>query len=186
VHLVESGPGQLVALTYRGIMMVIIFEESAQLDAKVLESLRTACTRASGDGLSLAELHPLIAPQYSQVMENEDEYRFIYYNHSNHAMRLSNQSSFSRSLLGGSRTHNAGPKADERALLCPLHATMADPKLKCREVSWKAADRGWVCAKRWREREFYLMLDGSNTSLAKCQEECARFASIHFSNIFMM
>jgi len=186
VYLTEGGAGQLVALTYRGIMLVLIFEESAQLDVRILESVRQTCTRPSGDGLSLAELHLLIAPQYAQVMEHEDEYRFVYYNHTNHAIRLSNQPSASRSILGGGRPPSLGPRPAERAALCPLHTTLADPRLKCREVSWKSADRGWICAKRWREREFYLLLDGSGTSLSRCQEECARFAAIHFSNIFMM
>ncbi|CAJ1455764.1 unnamed protein product [Effrenium voratum] len=92
-----------------------------------------------------------------------------------------------RSLLG-SRVTAKGPKPAEKPLLAPMHATLAagDPKLKCREVSWKSAERGWVCAKRWCEREFYLLLDGTSTSLSRCQEECARFASIHFSSIFMM
>lgn len=186
IYLTDSGTGQLVALTYKGIMIVLIFEENAPLDARMLESLRETCNRSLGDGLSLSELYDVIAPQYSQIMEQEDEYRFVYYNHTNHALRLSNQASTSRSLLGGNRVTSVGPKASERALLGPLRATLQDPKLKCREVSWKSADRGWVCAKRWREREFYLLLDGNSTSLARCQEECARFASIHFSNIFMM
>ncbi|CAL1165148.1 unnamed protein product [Cladocopium goreaui] len=92
----------------------------------------------------------------------------------------------SRSLLRTTGVTSLGPKAAEKPLLTPLHATLADPKLKCREVSWKSADRGWICAKRWCDREFYLLLDGTSTSLSRCQEECARFASIHFSNIVMM
>lgn len=186
VHLVEGGTGQLVALTYRGIMLVLIFEESAQLDAKTLEAVRAAATRSSGDGLSLQELHPLIERQYKQIMEHEDEYRFLYHNSTNHAVRLSSQPSTSRSLLGGGRPPGAGPRPSERATLCPLHAALGDPALRCREVSLKSSERGWICAKRWREREFYLLLDGVNTSLSRCQEECARFASLHFSNIFMM
>jgi len=186
VYLAEGGAGQLVALTYRGAMLVLIFEEKTPLDARLLESVRAACTKPTGDGLSLADLLPHLAPQHQQVAEREDEYRFVYYNHTNHALRLSNQPGGSRTLLGGSRPGNVGPKPQERPLLCPLHATLSDPQVKCREVSWKSADRGWICAKRWREREFYLLLDGASTSLSKCQEECARFASIHFSNIFMM
>ena len=27
---------------------------------------------------------------------------------------------------------------------------------------------------RWCDREFYLLLDGTSTSLSRCQEECAR------------
>merc|ERR1719265_2514042 len=186
IYLTEGGAGKLVALTFHGIMLVLIFEESAQLDVHVLESVRAACTKPTGDGLSLAELHRVIASQYAQVMEHEDEYRFVYYNHTNHALRLSNNTHNSRFLLGGMRSGGSGLKPSERAALCPLHSTLADPSLKCREVSWKSADRGWICAKRWREREFYLLLDGTSMTLSKCQEECARFASIHFSNIFMM
>jgi len=187
VHLAEGGAGQLVALTYHGIMLVLIFEEGAQLDARILESVRTACTRASSDGMSLAELHPLIATQYAQIMDQEDEYRFVYYNSCNHALRLSSQTGMSRSLLGGTRsTPSAGLKPADRVALCPIHAALADSRLKCREISWKSADRGWICAKKHREREFYLLLDGNSMSLSKCQEACARFASIHFSNIFMM
>lgn len=185
VHLLETA-GQLVVLTFRGIMLVLIFEKSAPLDLKMLESLRVLCNRPSGDGLSLAELHPMIAPQYAQVMEHEDQCRFVYYNQANHALWLSNQPGQTRSLLGGTRPVNSGPKPQERGLLPPLRSVLADPRLKCREVSWKSADRGWICAKRWREREFYLLLDGVATSLSRCQEECARFASKHFKNIFMM
>lgn len=186
VYLTEGGVGKLVALTYHGVMLILIFEESAQLDARILESVRTACTTRSGDGLSLAELHPRIAEQYAQVVEQEDEFRFLYYNGTNQAMRLSNQPT-SRLLLSGGRSPSGQAlRPAERATLCPIHATLADPRMRCREVSWKSADRGWICAKRWREREFYLLLDGASMSLAKCQEECARFASIHFSSIFMM
>lgn len=186
IYLAEGGAGKLVCLTYHGIMLVLIFEETAQLDVRVLESLRSFATKSTGDGLSLAELQGVIASQYTQVMEHEDEYRFLYYNHTNAALRLSNNTHNSRFLLGGMRSSGSGLKPNERAHLCPLHSTLADPSLKCREVSWKSADRGWICAKRWREREFYLLLDGSSMTLSKCQEECARFASIHFSNIFMM
>eukprot|EP00933_Yihiella_yeosuensis_P044045 TRINITY_DN39091_c0_g1_i1.p1 TRINITY_DN39091_c0_g1~~TRINITY_DN39091_c0_g1_i1.p1 ORF type:complete len:501 (-),score=82.45 TRINITY_DN39091_c0_g1_i1:83-1585(-) len=186
VHLSESGVGQLVAIIYKGIMLILIFDDKVQLDVRFLDQVRTATCKSQGEGLSLVELYAMISPQYAQVMEHEDEYRFVYYNHSNYALRLSNQSTSSRSLLGGSKTVSFGPKTAERPLLCPLHAALKDPKLNCREVSWKSADRGWVCAKRWREREFYLLLDGNNAPLARCQEECARFASIHFSKIFMM
>eukprot|EP00747_Dinoflagellata_sp_TGD_P168539 gnl/TRDRNA2_/TRDRNA2_195144_c0_seq1.p1 gnl/TRDRNA2_/TRDRNA2_195144_c0~~gnl/TRDRNA2_/TRDRNA2_195144_c0_seq1.p1 ORF type:complete len:503 (-),score=84.07 gnl/TRDRNA2_/TRDRNA2_195144_c0_seq1:125-1633(-) len=187
VYLAEGGVGQLVALTYQGILLILIFECGAQLDVPMLEKVRATCTKPSGDGLSLAELHPLIASQYQHVMEHEDEYRFVYYNRTNHALRLSNQPTGRGSIFGGTRpTGTGGLRAAERAAICPLHAALADPRMRCREVSWKPADRGWICAKRWREREFYLLLDGANVSLSKCQEECAQFAAIHFSNIFMM
>eukprot|EP00927_Polykrikos_kofoidii_P009346 TRINITY_DN13892_c0_g1_i1.p1 TRINITY_DN13892_c0_g1~~TRINITY_DN13892_c0_g1_i1.p1 ORF type:complete len:502 (-),score=67.28 TRINITY_DN13892_c0_g1_i1:119-1624(-) len=179
VYLTEGGAGQLVALTYHEIMLILIFEEGAKLDARTLESVRAACTRSSGDGLSLSELLPLIASQYAQGKEHEDEYCFVYHNSCNHALRLSNQRKSARSLL-------ASRSAANRASLCPIRAALADPRMNCREVSWKSADRGWICAKRWRERQFYLLLDGPGMSLAKCQEECVKFASIHFSNIFMM
>jgi len=185
VYLADGGVGKLLALTYHGIMLVLIAEEDAQMDARFLEKLREVCTGPSEDGLSLAELQQLVSTQYTQVMEHEDQYRFVYYNDTNHALRLSNQTTASRSLLGSTRS-TGGLKVAERALLCPLRSTLSDPQLKCREVSWKSADRGWICAKRWREREFYLMLDGPSVSLSKCQEECAQFASIHFRNIFMM
>lgn len=187
VYLTEGGGGQLVCLTHHGVMLVLIFDMSTQLDARTLEAVRAKSTAPTGDGLSLSELWPLIAAQYAQVMEHSDDYRFVYYNHTNHALRLSNQPSSSRSFLGGSKGPGGPiPKAPERAALCPIRAALADPQLRCREVSLKSVDKGWICAKRWREREFYLLLDGASMTLSTCQEECARFASIHFSNIFMM
>jgi len=189
VYLTNGGAGKLVALLYHGIMLALVFEEKAQVDGRLLESVRSLCTQPTGDGLSLAELHPLIASQYSQVLENsDDEYRFIYYNHNNHALRLSSAPAVSsRSLLSSSRSSQlASLKPSERLALCPLHSALADTRLRCREVSWKSADQGWICGKRWREREFYLLLDGNSMSLSKCQEECARFAGMHFSSLFMM
>eukprot|EP00435_Cladocopium_sp_Y103_P046699 s294_g13.t1 len=162
VHL-NGGVGQLVALTYKSIMLVLILDEDVHVDARLLESLRDSCNAASGDGLSLAELQPLIVPQYKEIMEQEDEYRFVYYNHTNHALRLSNQASMSRSLLRTTGVTSLGPKAAEKPLLTPLHATLTDPKLKCREVSWKSADRGWICAKRLILGIFDVLLAGSAT-----------------------
>ncbi|CAK9083962.1 Hypothetical protein SCF082_LOCUS39840 [Durusdinium trenchii] len=153
-------------------MLVLILEADAHVDARLLESLRETCNSSSGDGLSLAELQPLIVPQYQQIMEQEAQRAQLV--------------SLVESLLRSTGVTSQGPKAVEKPLLTPLHATLSDPKLKCREVSWKSADRGWICAKRWCDREFYLLLDGTSTSLSRCQEECARFASIHFSSIFMM
>merc|ERR1719265_2172176 len=132
IYLAEGGAGKLVSLTYHGIMLVLIFEETAQLDVRILEMIRQSCTKPTGDGLSLAELHRVIAAQYTQVMEHEDEYRFVYYNHTNHALRLSNNTHNSRFLLGGMRSGGSGLKPSERAALCPLHSTLADPSLKCR------------------------------------------------------
>lgn len=186
VYLTEGGQGQLVCLTYRGILLVLIFEPDTPLDARLLDSVRLSCTRATGNGLSLAELHPQIAQHHDASSEKEDEFRFVYYNYANHALNLSKQSASSRSILGGSKPPTYGPKPAERPLLPPLHEALNDPKFNWREASMKSADRGWVCAKKWREREFFLLLDGVGMSLSRCQDECARFASLHFNSIFMI
>ena len=59
VYLTEGGSGQLVALTYHGVMLVLIFEEGAQLDARMLESVRVAATKQE-DGLLFETLRPCI------------------------------------------------------------------------------------------------------------------------------
>jgi hypothetical protein len=68
-----------------------------------------------------------------------------------------------------------------------LHSCVGkDSATGYREVCIKEADRGWICAKRSLEREFYLIVDQPQMTLARCQVECARFSEIHFSNIYMM
>ena len=54
------------------IMLVLILKADVRVDARLLESLRDACNSNSGNGLSLAELHPLIVPQYQHIMEQEE------------------------------------------------------------------------------------------------------------------
>eukprot|EP00397_Hematodinium_sp_SG-2012_P022124 GEMP01022904.1.p1 GENE.GEMP01022904.1~~GEMP01022904.1.p1 ORF type:complete len:402 (+),score=73.32 GEMP01022904.1:114-1319(+) len=157
-----------------------------ELDAKVLEMLKaTAMMRdmdaPEDDGMSLVELQPIIARQFSQVMDHDDGYRFVYYNRANNALRLSNRTEMRHKSEMSSTQMPL--KAHETNALAPLYQELETSEF--REINFKTADHGWIVVKRALEREFFLLLDNPNMTLTKCQEECARFASLHFTNILM-
>eukprot|EP00397_Hematodinium_sp_SG-2012_P014052 GEMP01014280.1.p1 GENE.GEMP01014280.1~~GEMP01014280.1.p1 ORF type:complete len:273 (+),score=51.32 GEMP01014280.1:851-1669(+) len=186
VYLEHGGEGRLVALCYKGILLVLIFQADAPLDAKVLEMLKaTAMMRdmdaPEDDGMSLVELQPIIARQFSQVMDHDDGYRFVYYNRANNALRLSNRTEMRHKSEMSSTQMPL--KAHETNALAPLYQELETSEF--REINFKTADHGWIVVKRALEREFFLLLDNPNMTLTKCQEECARFASLHFTNILM-
>ncbi|CAD7935436.1 unnamed protein product [Amoebophrya sp. A120] len=298
----NNAEGQLVALCYHGVLLLLVFDKNVNVDARLLEAIKKYSTSPELCE-NLSTLVPIIEKQFSLVMSAEDEYRFLYFNHANQALRVSNHfstghSSQSRNvfsaafgggstsgntLLGGggagsgtnahqgnkngaltlsgkkknkeqaasaqSRVYNlvasvitgggtstsntaggnnngnsspgdgnadgsgAGGKDDDKEngrltvsqvntpntmeylqngdkdlyLAQCLHSTIAkNSDCNYREVCLKEHERGWICAKRSLEREFYLMLDQPSMMLSKCQEESARFSAIHFSNIYMM
>lgn len=223
VFLSDGSEGQLVSLCYKGILLIVIFESGVNVDARLLDQLKRLATGTGPDTLeeNLVALQPVIAKQFSLVMDNDDEYKFLYFNHSNEALRVSNHytseaalygdgstksrlsnlfsgfSSFGRNASNDGCAGQNGTVADEKVfesssgkellLSTNLHSCIGKhSSTGYREVCIKEADRGWICAKRSLEREFYLILDQPQMTLARCQVECARFSEIHFSNIYMM
>ncbi|CAD7960162.1 unnamed protein product [Amoebophrya sp. A25] len=285
IFLEDGSEGQLVALCYRGLLQVLIFDaNTVNVDARLLESVRYFST-AEAVMENLSTLIDIIDKQFSLVMSPEDDYKFLYFNHGNQALRVSshynavhkaNQSGAAGSASAmaasaaaklnmkgqgtrarpgedpgmyprgnaskeqpqavGTRVYNLvsgavasvissgseqpvsggqenedmdsnlrGPRVTlsqlsnqstaeylargekELFLTQNLHETIGqESESGYREVCLKEAGRGWICAKRSLEREFFLMLSDPNMMLSKCQEENARFSNIHFQNIYMM
>ena len=55
------------------------------VDVQLLEEIRESAVNT--DGPSLATLLPLVASQFHEVVDQQDEYRFVYFNEVNRAMR---------------------------------------------------------------------------------------------------
>lgn len=55
-----------------------------------------------------------------------------------------------------------------------------------REICFREEGRGWLCAKRSLDREYFLMLDNAQMPLSKCQEMSQQFSHVHFTNIYMI
>lgn len=174
VHFEQAGSLKLVVFCYKGTMLVCLFED-APLDVATCEQLRDFCL---SDGESLVELQPRIAKQFSNVKDHDDEYRFLYYNKANNAFRLSNRTS-------------ARKATDASSMPLPAHdshtiAMLYDDLDTFDEINFKEDDKGWIVLKRTLDREFFLLLDNANMTLAKSQEEVSRFCAAHFSNICML
>jgi hypothetical protein len=76
VFLSDGSEGQLVALCYKGVLLIVIFEPSVNVDARLMEQLKRLATGIGADALeeNLIALQPVIARQFSLVMDNDDEY----------------------------------------------------------------------------------------------------------------
>lgn len=266
VYLSDGSEGQLVALHFKGLLLVSIFEASVNVDNRLLKEVRLYVGDENAGVENLTTLQPIIERQFTMVVGADDEFRFLYYNHANAALRVSNHYSSGASGTGrqrGGRGKKSSPAADASAAARfssliqgmgrlsggsdperkeeqkPTHLApepaLSEPVMDFldggnkelflasflganissrrtagdsgggggksssgggfssddtgstyREVCLKEADRGWICAKRSLDREFYLLLDQPQMMLSKCQEETARFSAIHFSNIYMM
>jgi len=181
VYLQDGGTAKLVALMYHGIMVLCLIDASAPVDLKFLDELKAALTQhdSEEDGMTLVELHPLISQEFDTIMNEVEEYKFLYHNKSNHALRLSNNIA----TWGG--PGNPKSAAMYHGWSTMQQALQGSSGESFREINIKFGDKGWMVAKRSLERNFYLLLDDPRMSLSKCQEEVARFASIHFQNIFV-
>eukprot|EP00922_Rhytidocystis_sp_ex-Travisia-forbesii_P016026 GHVS01023856.1.p1 GENE.GHVS01023856.1~~GHVS01023856.1.p1 ORF type:complete len:470 (-),score=59.50 GHVS01023856.1:41-1450(-) len=176
VNLSDGSVGYLVVLLFHRLMLVMIMDKSSTdpLDSEMLNDLREKCVRMPG---GLKDLHDLIGEQFDRIMSDEDAYRFVYYNAANNAIRLSNRGRNAGTLVGLS--------GEEVELVGAMHEVI-DREEGLNTISLKPAqNRGWVTATTSLDREFYLLLEGANTTFSKTQEECARFSQIHFANIFV-
>eukprot|EP00922_Rhytidocystis_sp_ex-Travisia-forbesii_P070436 GHVS01105211.1.p1 GENE.GHVS01105211.1~~GHVS01105211.1.p1 ORF type:complete len:502 (+),score=70.43 GHVS01105211.1:59-1564(+) len=177
VNLSDGSSGYLVVLLFHRLMLIMIMNKTnaEPLDSEMLNELREKCVKMPG---GLNDLHDLIGEQFDRIMGDEDAYRFVYYNSANNAIRLSNRGKSTGALVGLS--------GEEVEIVGAMHEVLNSSENDVHRISHKpSASRGWVAAAKSLDGEFYLLLEGPNTTLSKTKEECARFSHIHFANIFV-
>ncbi|KAL8273581.1 hypothetical protein Esti_002508 [Eimeria stiedai] len=90
VHFADDSSGSLLAIVHEQLLFLLVLDETDRRisDVSFLQSIRSAAV----DGpCGLRELNAVLASEFRKVMKQEDTYRFIYFNHANRAIRISNR-----------------------------------------------------------------------------------------------
>lgn len=90
VHLADDSTGNLLAIVHEQLLLVLILSEADErvLDVSFLQNIRSAAV----DGpCGLRELNSVLSVEFKKIMKQEDTYRFVYFNHANRAIRISNR-----------------------------------------------------------------------------------------------
>lgn len=90
IHMADDSTGSLLAIVHEQLLLVLVLDDSDERisDVSFLQLIRSAAV----DGpCGLRELNNVLFPEFKKIMKQEDTYRFIYFNHANRAVRISNR-----------------------------------------------------------------------------------------------
>jgi len=128
----------------------------------------TDCVKTHIDFLS-----PIIAEHYSRKQGVDDEYRYIYFNHMNLALKTSLKH----------KGQDLTP--DIMRILNEMHSDFEASKEGINEVLIRTQNDGWVVGKKSDQREFYVIFDQKSANLIEINEEVKKLSSTYFNNIFI-
>ncbi|CBZ49800.1 conserved hypothetical protein [Neospora caninum Liverpool] len=88
IHLPDDSTGSLVVINQKQLQLVLVLSDAAHLvnDASFLQHVRAFALEAG-----LGDLQQAFSAAFDSIMKQEDAYRFIYFNHVNRAVRISNR-----------------------------------------------------------------------------------------------
>jgi len=165
VHVGEGGEAhKLLAVQEEPATLVFLLHADAELPDDFRRTLQT---------MLAPELQLLSATVGSKAHRNatDQEFRFVYFNRMNLAVKVS-----------------AGATArlskEFMRHLCSMHREFNSAS-EVREICVKTHADHWIIGRRAGEREFFVLLDQKQFSLADANAEVERLSSAFFSNIFM-
>lgn len=90
IHMADDSTGSLLAVVHEQLLLVLILDGSDERisDVSFLQHVRSAAVEGP---CGLRELNAVLSAEFKKIMRQEDTYRFIYFNHANHAIRISNR-----------------------------------------------------------------------------------------------
>ncbi|PFH31770.1 hypothetical protein BESB_022620 [Besnoitia besnoiti] len=87
IHLPDDSTGSIVVINQQQLQLVLVVNDHHLVsDASFLQHVRAFALEAG-----LAELQQVFSAEFDSIMKQEDGYRFIYFNHVNRAVRISNR-----------------------------------------------------------------------------------------------
>jgi len=118
-------------------------------------------------------LSPILAENYSRK-HGEDQYRYIYFNHMNLAMKTS------------LKQRGADLPKESMKMLNEMHSDFEKipPSLPSEVLLRTSADR-WLVGRKSDQREFYVFFDSKNANLLEINEEVKKLTSTYFNTIFI-
>jgi len=118
-------------------------------------------------------LVPILEENYYKKQGFEDQYRYIYFNHMNCALKTSVKEK------GG-----AIPR-ETMKMLNDIHTDFEKSPENTSEVLIRTQNDRWVVGRKSDQREFYVIFDHKNSHLIEINEEVRKLSSTYFNNIFI-
>ncbi|KYQ91083.1 hypothetical protein DLAC_07987 [Tieghemostelium lacteum] len=118
-------------------------------------------------------INPILDDSYTKKSFFDDQYKYIYFNQMNLAIRASIKSK-SPELT-----------KDILKILNDIHADFETSSENISETIIKTQTDRWIVAKRIDFREFYFIFDNKNTTLLEIDEEVKNLTNKYFKNLFI-
>jgi len=116
-----------------------------------------------------------VSDHYNKKHTFEDQYRYIYFNHMNLAMKTSYNM----------KTKSADLDRATLKILNELHAEFKKSTDNSSEVLVRTANDRWIVARKSDQREFYVLFESKTAHLIEINDEVKKLSTTYFGNIFL-
>jgi len=159
-------PYSMVIFTFKDITYVFLIDPSGSSDLSFYKTVGSFVMQ------QLDFLAPILEDHYLRKQGFEDQYRYIYFNHMNFALKTS----ISKGLVIPRETMK---------MLNDIHADFEKSVESVSEVLIRTQNDRWVVGRKSDQREFYVIFDHKNSHLIEINEEVKKLSSTYFNNIFI-
>jgi len=117
---------------------------------------------------------PLLEDTFNSKKQRfEDQYRYLYFNHQNFALKTSIPEK------------GAVLPKDIMKMLNDMHSDFERSAQNVSEVLVRTQNDRWIVGRKSDQREFYVIFDNKNAHLIEINEEVKKLGSTYFQNIFL-
>jgi len=157
----------LIVYEHHDISSLFLVEQSSLQDRSLYQQL---------DQYILPHLNflsPVLADLYSRKHGNEDQYRYVYFNHMNLAMKTS------------LKQKGSDLPRETMKMLNEIHTDFERQPSVPSEVLIRTTSDRWLVGRKSDQREFYVFFDSKNANLLEINEEVRKLSGTYFNNIFI-
>jgi len=163
----DSKEYHLIVYEFAEIINLLLVESSALKDHQLYQQLDAFIAP------HISFLSPILQEHFLRKTGGEDNYRYIYFNHMNFAMKT---------VL---KNKGADLPKETLKLLGEIHTDFENPKVSPSEVLIRTATDRWIVGRKSDQREFFVFFDSRNANLLEINEEVKKLSSTYFINIFI-
>jgi len=118
-------------------------------------------------------LPPIQEDHYLKKQGGEEQYRYIYFNHMNFALKTS------------LKEKGAAVPRETMKMLNEIHSDFEKSPENISEVLIRTQNDRWIVGRKSDQREFYVIFDHKNSHLIEINEEVRKLSTTYFGNIFI-
>jgi len=167
VYIGKAEAYQLVVFSIQESMCLFFLHKDAELDLNFFRTLGSFISQ------QINFLAPILEEHYQKKLGVEEQYRYIYFNHMNFALKTS------------LKDKGQSIPRETMKMLNDLHADFEKSSENISEVLVRTQNDRWVVGRKSDQREFYVIFDQKNAHLIEINEEVKKLSSTYFNNIFI-